>query len=190
MQYQSSKGAALVISLVMLTAVTFLAVVSLQRSTLQVRMVGNTQMKEQVFHTAMSELESNFQAINEGSQNILNPAASVAGDILAGAKSTVTIGEDGRPVRQKNDDGEELADTVIYKDMEIAASEAFKNAPTKINTSVIYLGNGAQNISDFARNSSVGTFIHHKFELNSIVSLSSSIESNQVLVFTYLSPGN
>lgn len=182
MQYQSSKGAALIISLVMLTAVTFLAVVSLQRSTLQVRMVGNTQMKEQVFHTAMSELEANFQSINEGTQDV--------GKLIAEATNSVVFDEKGNPLPQKNNDGQDILDSVQYQSVPIATGDAFKNSPVAINTSVLFLGNGAQNTHTFSGGSSVGKFIAYKFELNSIASLSGSIASDQILGITYLAPGN
>lgn len=56
----AQRGMALVVSLVLLTAVTLLALVSLSRSTLQVRMVNDTQISETVFQAALGELEAQF----------------------------------------------------------------------------------------------------------------------------------
>lgn len=54
----SQRGSALIISLVILTAITLGAVVAMQRSTLQVRMVGNMQHQQNVFNAAQSDLGS------------------------------------------------------------------------------------------------------------------------------------
>lgn len=54
---RNQSGAVLAVSLVMLTAITFLAVMSAKRSGLQTRIVGNIQHKENVFHKALSEQE-------------------------------------------------------------------------------------------------------------------------------------
>jgi hypothetical protein len=54
------QGSALIVSLVMLTSVTFLAILSLQGSTTQLRVVGNLQIKEDVFHTSKRELGSQY----------------------------------------------------------------------------------------------------------------------------------
>lgn len=50
------RGSALIISLVILTAITLGAIVAMQRSTLQVRMVGNMQHQQKVFNAAYSNL--------------------------------------------------------------------------------------------------------------------------------------
>lgn len=54
----SQQGSALIISLVILTAITIGAVVAMQRSTLQVRMVGNMQHQQNVFNAAQSDLSA------------------------------------------------------------------------------------------------------------------------------------
>lgn len=52
------RGSSLIISLVILTAITIGAVVAMQRSTLQVRMVGNMQHQQNVFNAAQNDLSS------------------------------------------------------------------------------------------------------------------------------------
>ena len=54
---RNQSGAVLAVSLVMLTAITFLAVMSAKRSGLQTRIVSNIQHKENVCHKALSEQE-------------------------------------------------------------------------------------------------------------------------------------
>lgn len=52
------RGSSLIISLVILTAITIGAVVAMQRSTLQVRMVGNMQHQQNIFNAAQSDLSA------------------------------------------------------------------------------------------------------------------------------------
>jgi len=58
--YRKQSGAVLAISLVMLTAITFLALMNMQRSGLQTRIVANIQQKEMVFNECKTENESAF----------------------------------------------------------------------------------------------------------------------------------
>lgn len=63
MKYQTIKkqsGAVLAISLVLLTAITILAVISMQRAALQTRITGNILHREMLFNSAMNEQESWF----------------------------------------------------------------------------------------------------------------------------------
>lgn len=63
MKYQTVKkqsGAVLAISLVLLTAITVLAVISMQRAGLQTRITGNILHREMLFNSAMNEQESWF----------------------------------------------------------------------------------------------------------------------------------
>lgn len=55
MKKLQQTGSALIVSLIMLTSVTFLAVLSLQSSTTQIRIVSNLQIKEDVFHATSRE---------------------------------------------------------------------------------------------------------------------------------------
>ena len=54
------RGSALIVSLVILTAITFLALISIQSSSVQLKMVNNSQKSEAVFQSALSELEAQF----------------------------------------------------------------------------------------------------------------------------------
>lgn len=66
------QGSALIVSLIMLTSVTFLAIISLQGSTTQIRIVTNLQIKEDVFHTTKRELNSHFDGIKNDVTKIIN----------------------------------------------------------------------------------------------------------------------
>jgi Tfp pilus assembly protein PilX len=66
MKYQTIKkqsGAVLAISLVLLTAITVLAVISMQRAGLQTRITGNILHREMLFNSAMNEQESWFYTL-------------------------------------------------------------------------------------------------------------------------------
>lgn len=71
------RGSALVISLVVLTAITMGAMVAMQRSTLQTRMIGNMQHQQAIFNATYSN-------INFFYQNLERPqvATRILGDII------------------------------------------------------------------------------------------------------------
>src|SRR5690554_826353 len=82
----SQRGSALIISLVILTAITIGAVVAMQRSTLQVRMVGNMQHQQNVFNAAYSDLSSLINHLrNIGTATSLLNEAVKAENIAAGS---------------------------------------------------------------------------------------------------------
>jgi hypothetical protein len=57
------QGSALIVSLIMLTSVTFLAILSLQSSTTQIRIVSNLQMKEDIFHSTSREQDHQYDKV-------------------------------------------------------------------------------------------------------------------------------
>lgn len=63
------RGSVLITTLVILTAVTTIAVLSMQKSTTNTRMVGNTQLFENSFQIAMSELDSKFEEYRQAAVN-------------------------------------------------------------------------------------------------------------------------
>src|SRR5690554_3080918 len=86
----SQRGSALIISLVILTAIILGAIVAMQRSTLQVRMVGNMQHQQKVFNAAYSDLSGlmdEFRSSNNSTlTTILNDAI-----VAYNADNTATI---------------------------------------------------------------------------------------------------
>ncbi len=70
------RGSSLIFSLVILTAITLGAVVAMQRSTLQVRMVGNMQHQQNVFNAAQSDLSSLIDQLRntDNADHVLNKA--------------------------------------------------------------------------------------------------------------------
>lgn len=72
----TQNGTTLIISLVILITITFSAVTAMQRSTLQVRMVGNMQHQQNVFNTAQNDLSSLIDQLrnSDNADNLLNKA--------------------------------------------------------------------------------------------------------------------
>lgn len=89
----SQRGSALIISLVILTAITLGAVVAMQRSTLQVRMVGNMQHQQNVFNAAYSDLGSLIDQLRgtATARDILFKAIQ-ADNVSAGSKTNPFAG--------------------------------------------------------------------------------------------------
>ncbi|MFT6655115.1 MAG: Tfp pilus assembly protein PilX [Marinomonas primoryensis] len=66
MKIVKQQGSALIVSLIMLTSVTFLAILSLQGSTTQIRIVSNLQIKEDMFHSTTREQNHQYsKAVND-----------------------------------------------------------------------------------------------------------------------------
>jgi len=72
------KGSVLAISLVMLTAITLVSAMSMQRSTLQTRITANIQHKETVFASAMDEQEFWYRRFKTAGRN--DPILTTAAD--------------------------------------------------------------------------------------------------------------
>lgn len=168
MKYQSSKGAALIVSLVMLTAVTFLAVVSLQRSTLQVRMVGNTQLKEQTFHTSMSELKAKYELWGLGASKTQALADSMTSVITE--NDIAVLDEDDKPT---------------YLALAVDPEIEYYDRGMDISTSITYIGSGSRFFNTLTGDSSVEKFVQHRFVINSKAAMSAAINSSQLLGISY-----
>lgn len=93
---RSQKGSALVFSLGILTAVTLGAVVGMQRSSLQLRMVGNLQLQQQVFNSSKDNAES---VVADVTDNKDNKAVDLLNDVILAAKTAESA---GRPLSSVN----------------------------------------------------------------------------------------
>ena len=67
-QKQSQRGAVLIISLVMLTILTIIALGTMTDTNLQANMARNSQISLRVFNLSLSELKAQFQASESNSQ--------------------------------------------------------------------------------------------------------------------------
>lgn len=57
------RGSSLIVSLVILTAITLGSVIAMQRSTLQLRMVGNLQHQQMLFNATYGDLNTLFEGL-------------------------------------------------------------------------------------------------------------------------------
>jgi len=172
-QLTQQRGATLVISLTMITAVTLMAIVALQRVTVQQKMVNNIQISELVFNTGMNELEAKYGrfANEEGVTQTLadavnNPEIDAEGNVRT---DPVT----GKP---------------LYKPLPLQAEANLSRDFLQASVQLQYLGTGGRLPRGFASDSSQNRFVNHKFELNTRVEAGDSFQSNQILGLNYLAP--
>ena len=171
MNLTHSRGAALAFSLVLLTSLTLLALVGLQRSTMQIRMVSNLERENHINDISYSELESNFQDI-----------ANIDEDntVLLRALDSLKV-ESGVAVRDEN--GQPIPIPVA-----IAPKSDYGKPELDINTEIILesIPTNTSTNHTLAGDSSKGQKIDYKFGFRSTVKdPSSGIQSTQVLGFVY-----
>lgn len=78
---QDQSGSVLAIGLALLTVITLIAMMSLQRSGLQTKIVANILHKERIFNTSMNEQEHwNSQYTNNPNRYILEIVNNIAAD--------------------------------------------------------------------------------------------------------------
>jgi len=190
---QSQRGVALVVSLIMLTAVTYLAVVSLQRSSLQVRMVGNSQLKQTSFIAAQSELSTIFGDIRDSDNGtqILNDAMQsfdvVSQSVVFSQGQDGSSGISGVGISNTVQEEAELAYKELAADVSSRDYSAMGMETQDIKTSVLYTGSSFPE-NTFARDSTVGTFVTYLYRVDSTVAATSQITSSQSLGIEYLAP--
>lgn len=151
------RGSALIVSLIMLTAVTFLAIVNLQSSTTQIRIVSNLQTKETVFHTSKRELVSKFVKYRQNGNSSDEMSAAIeswADDDIASLSADVAI------------------DTAVID---------------SIDTTLQYMNNTPVNFNyGFSSDSSVGHMTRMKFEIaTETMDKTKRFSSSQELGFTF-----
>ncbi|GAA6144339.1 hypothetical protein [Thalassolituus maritimus] len=160
MRLSHQQGSALIVSLIMLTSVTFLAILSLQSSTTQIKIVNNLQIKEDVFHTTKRELRKQY----DGYLDDINKA-----DELTEAFQNSAVGEVNQLLP-------EISLTEANVSAVASAVESLQATPVNLNFS-------------FAKNSSVGALATMKFELTSDVQdTTAKFRSSQRLGFNYYIP--
>jgi hypothetical protein len=151
----------------MLTSVTFLAILSLQGSTTQIRIVSNLQIKEDVFHTSKRELGSQYDAYKDQMDKIQELSLAMEGAV------------------KKNSDGvsapesisiDPILDTVTGAYTQLSQLRYTKKIPVNLNYS-------------FAKDSSVGAISSMPFEIVSLTKDNSErFSSSQRLGFKYNVP--
>lgn len=77
------SGSVLAISLVLLTAITLIALMGLQRSGLQTKIVANSQHRETVYNAALSDIDETYSQIQAGNTQELSNAMDNPGQWVA-----------------------------------------------------------------------------------------------------------
>ena len=157
------SGSALVVSLIMLTAVTFLAIISMESSSLQLKMVGNSQKSETVFQSALSELEAQFSESNEYGDTE---------DTLYEAMTSFTTDANGD-----------------FLSTPIDADRITSGTYTNLDTQVIYAGDPTTHINrTFNGDTSASKFQRRKFTFNTEADINDRFTSEQSMGFSRLIP--
>ena len=168
MNLTTSRGAAMAVTLVLLTGVTLLALVALQRSTLQTKMVANYQIEQATHDFAMNEVESIFEAIasaNSNNQLVLNALNSVQMDGDEAARD-----EDGRP---------------IMLPVTIGAQSDYGRPEISVATTLQYTGSPTNLNWTLAGDNSSGEFSEYQFEIKSAATAPSGVSSRQTFGLIY-----
>lgn len=144
------SGSVLAISLVLLTAITLIALMGLQRSGLQTKIVANIQHKERTYHVAYSELECIYESFRIDSQSFSDAKDLAGADLNLGEACT-----------------NPLAPLAIINNLRLVDNG---NALGNPNTSMI--------IDEKSRGSRGAGM--HNFQLETVASLPNDIASNQL----------
>lgn len=156
-------GSALVISLIMLTAVTFLAIISMENSSLQLKMVGNSQKSEAVFQAALSELEAQFSESNEFGDTE---------DTLYEAMTSFTTDADGN-----------------FLSTPVGADRITSGSYADLDTNVVYAGDPTTHINrTFNGDTSASKFQRREFTFNTEADINDRFTSDQSMGFSRLIP--
>jgi len=167
MKKHSQHGSALIVSLIMLTSVTFLAVLSLQSSTTQLKIVGNLQIKEDVFHTSKRELGSQYDAYENEMAKIQELSRAMEKAVATDQNGIITASPlELIPILDRTADNYDQITQLSYT----------QSIPVNLNYS-------------FAKDSSVGSMSSMPFEILSISTDSTErFKSRQRLGFRYNVP--
>lgn len=169
---KEQRGSALVISLVILTVITLGAVVAMQRSTLQIRMVGSLQHQQKVFNAATSDLGALLDQLRTADRvtEVLNDAV-IAYNANTGAIDPYALDDE----------------TPKYGLTKPAAPD---NVQAVVNNLTSFEPPGAHSYSLKAtEGSSTGTLVPYYFASTaSATDVNNSVNSTQQIGFYYLAP--
>lgn len=174
MKYNQS-GSVLAVSLVLLTTITLVAIMGMQRSGLQSRIVSSVQHQEFVFNSALSTIYANYDFFQTSDTQALNDAIEIAKNF----KYQQSINNaDMASIKEK-----QPLNLSVVTDPHITMSSSIRHIMNKND-----LGNpntsGLRNSFSRGKNGA-GTV---KFELNTLAELDSGTYSNQLLGFQLNTP--
>lgn len=175
---KNQSGSVLAISLVLLTAITLIAIMGLQRSGLQTKIIANIQHREIVFNGTQNLIEDGYGYF----QTVDTQELSDAIDKQIAYQYQVSLGTDPSLIN---------------------GPEKTINLETKLNpnlaavTSILYKANGNDldkpNTSalrdDFSRSKNGIGIAKFEFDAQTNLRIRDAISSNQVLGFHFITPG-
>lgn len=156
---KTQSGAVLAVSLIMLTAITFLAFMGMQRSGLQTRIVANIQQKEIVFNDAKAEFETAFGEYRDYSTQRLSDAIEKNGGSIP------------TNLDRKHFDKTQTTSSVKY--LPVAASKGGQPVTSRLR-------------NDYSRGQD-GAGIE-EFEVETLSKFDNGIASNQLLGINFYTP--
>ena len=148
---QNQSGSVLAISLVLLTAITLVSMMGLQRSALHTKIVNNIQHKERLFRTAASDQEARYDKYNT------DPEASI---LLFDIINNFEVGDLGKKEQQVIDL------TLLDKGSESSDQNGLIQ-PSISSTSLYILGSADSNKITLAVGHDVGSHTNHYFQIDS-----------------------
>jgi len=171
---QQQRGSSLVFSLVILTAITIGAVVAMQRSTLQLRMIGNMQHQQTIFNDTMGNLNTLLDGLRNG-----NTANAILGDMINAENTSIANG---------NPAGTAQLDPYSFNLLPQPPQNTGTQATTN-NIRVLQLpGNAPQSLKQHA-GSSAGTLVPYYFASNVLgIDVNNQSRSRQEAGFFYMAP--
>ena len=154
------KGSTLIVSLVLLTSVTLLALINLNVSTNQIRIVTNLQTKETLFYTTRSELLAKFHKYRSDGSSSSEMSEAIERSLENGA-----VELDSERVSDPNEVSD-LVTTLRYRN----------TTPVSMNYA-------------FSTNNSIGHMATRQFEISSITTdKTGRFNATQLLGFTFQVP--
>lgn len=155
---KTSQGSVLAISLVLLTAITIIAIMGMERAGLQTKIAANIQHHELAFNTALGDVDKVFQDIQEGDTQTLSDAKS--------SPLNVTTASSGIIRNQHH----QVVTIIRHLDPALELGKAVTSSLRNDNSR----GKNGAGIEEF--------------EIETIATLSNGINSNQIEKITFLSP--
>lgn len=175
------RGSSLAFSLVILTAITLGAVVAMQRSSVQLRMIGNLQQQQSIFNAAYSDIGNLFTALRNG-----NTANLMLGHIIAEENNWLANQDPNNPA-------DKIAvnpyDKELFPDMLPAVPHNETVGGTSNSISVLQLPGATPNSLKMHAGSSAGTLVPYYFASSvNAWDTNQAVKSRQEAGFYYLGP--
>lgn len=168
------RGSSLIFSLVVLSAITLGAMVAMQRSTVQLRMIGNMQHQQALFNAAYSDINTMLEGLRSYST-----ASTILNSIILDEKASLAAGNPIGTVRK---------DPYRYSVLNQPPLGKTVGSTTNV-LRMLQLPTETPNSLKVTEGSSAGTMAPYHFASNVIaVDVNNNARSAQEAGFYYLAP--